>query len=264
MTSEDLKQYFVKNLTAADYYEEDQKFLDNMKVYFEIVLTFIYDVIKSRRFEGQKLLEIGSGATVHNIASASAYFPIIVQSDFLEDNCKALRDWLQGNTMLDWSKFLDIPARLEKYRGDRDVMIATLESRIRRNVKAVVHCDVHTESILRLEEVPPEAVPPYDLIISILCFEVTCSNFQEFVGVLRRVNSLLRKGGGILMSSILGQEDWHVKEKTYLSLKLSLNEILSALDMAGFGHHDIKEFSPMKTHYLKHYDGYYCVASEKL
>ncbi|GBM07038.1 hypothetical protein AVEN_82247-1, partial [Araneus ventricosus] len=70
----------------------------------------------SGRFEGKKLLEVGSGATVHNIASASAYFPIIVQSDFVEDNLENLKLWHKGQSPLDWSAFLDIVASLEDFK----------------------------------------------------------------------------------------------------------------------------------------------------
>ncbi|GFT23171.1 hypothetical protein TNCV_1858891 [Trichonephila clavipes] len=67
-------------------------------------------------FKGKKLLEIGSGATVHNIACASAYFPIIVQSDFVKDNREALKRWLKKDSPLDWSEFLNIPARMEDFQ----------------------------------------------------------------------------------------------------------------------------------------------------
>ncbi|GBO34974.1 hypothetical protein AVEN_125891-1, partial [Araneus ventricosus] len=71
------------------------------------------------RFEGKKLLEVGSGATVHSIASASAYFPIIVQSDFVEDNLENLKLWHKGQSPLDWSAFLDIVASLEDFKSHR-------------------------------------------------------------------------------------------------------------------------------------------------
>ncbi|GFT19439.1 uncharacterized protein NPIL_227561 [Nephila pilipes] len=112
----DIKNNFNENLKAIEYHKELHEVLKFIRISYELTSSFIYDVVKSRRFEGKKLLEIGSGATVHNIASASAYFPIIVQSEFVEDNREALKDWLNGNSPLDWSEFLSAPARLEDFK----------------------------------------------------------------------------------------------------------------------------------------------------
>ncbi|GFS43635.1 hypothetical protein NPIL_282771 [Nephila pilipes] len=116
-SEDDMKKNFNENLKAIEYHKELNDNLKRITIYYELTSSFIYDVVKSRRFEGEKLLEIGSGATVHNIASASAYFPIIVQSEFVEDNREALKDWLKGNSPLDWSDFLSMPARLEDFKG---------------------------------------------------------------------------------------------------------------------------------------------------
>ncbi|PRD30785.1 UNVERIFIED_CONTAM: Nnmt [Trichonephila clavipes] len=216
------------------------------------------------RFDGKKLLEIGSGATVHNIASASAYFPIIVQSDFVKDNREALKRWLKEDSPLDWSEFLNIPARLEDFRSDVRQVTSNLESRIRRSVKSVVHCDILTDGVLNLEEIPAEAAPPYDLIISILCIEVPCADFESFVSALKRINKLLRKGGGIIISSLYDCEKWKVGDKEFPNLKISLKNILAAMDMAGFGNHDMKSYSPINSAFAEQHSGYYCLASEKL
>ncbi|GFY52480.1 uncharacterized protein TNIN_308681 [Trichonephila inaurata madagascariensis] len=85
----DIKKTFIENLKAFGYHEL-HKIFQEIEIYFEITSAFIYDV-KSQRFKSKKLLEIGSGATVHHIACASAYFPIIVQSDFVKDNREALK-----------------------------------------------------------------------------------------------------------------------------------------------------------------------------
>ncbi|GFR30213.1 nicotinamide N-methyltransferase [Trichonephila clavata] len=255
----------MDDLKAEEYHKQHHIWLQEVKIYFEITLTFIYDVVKSQRFKGKKLLEIGSGATVHNIVSASAYFPIIVQSDFARDNRETLKRWLKEDSPLDWSEFLNIPARLEDFRSiDVRQITSNLESRVRRSVKAVVHCDILTDGVLNLEEIPAEAAPPYDLIISILCIEVPCIDFECFVSALKRINKLLRKGGGIIMSSVYNCDKWTVGDKEFPNLKISLKNILTAMDMAGFGNHDLKSYSPIDSAPRITHGGYYCLASEKL
>ncbi|GBM44499.1 hypothetical protein AVEN_15023-1 [Araneus ventricosus] len=216
------------------------------------------------RFKGKKSLEIVSGATVHNIASASAYFPIIVQSDFVKDSRKLLKLWLSGDSSLDWTEFLNLPAKLEKPEGNLYEVRQKLESRIRSMVKAVVHCDILSDGVLKTEDLTPESSPPYDLIISVLCLEVPCLNFESFVNVLKRLNKLLRKGGGILISSVLDIEDWEVEGKKFPHLKIDLKDILLALDTSGFGNHVVKYMSPKNPSYEELQYEYYCIASEKL
>ncbi|GBM78725.1 hypothetical protein AVEN_244398-1 [Araneus ventricosus] len=264
MAEEVVKQNFKENLKAIEYHEELHGILRTLHIYFEITASFIYDVLKSRRFEGKKLLEVGSGATVHSIASASAYFPIIVQSDFVEDNLENLKLWHKGQSPLDWSAFLDIVASLEDFKSDVQEVRAKLESRIRKSVKAIVHCDFLKDGVLKLEEVPAEASPPYDLIIAVQCLEVPCGDLESFVNVLKRLKKLLRKGGGLILSSFHDCEEWEVRKKKFPHLKISLKEIVAALDKAGFGNHDVKRFSPLVTDYNLTYGGYYCIATEAL
>ncbi|GFR30211.1 hypothetical protein TNCT_670681 [Trichonephila clavata] len=218
-----------------------------------------------KRFKGKKLLEIGSGATVHNIACASAYFPIIVQSDFVKDNRETLKRWLKEDSPLDWSEFLNIPAQMEDFQSDVNEVRAKLESRIRSSVKAVVHSDILIDGVLSFEEIPAGATPPYDLIISILCLEVPCVNFESFVNALKRLNKLLRKGGGIIMCSVYENSWWNVGKNIFPNLNVTLKEILLAMDLAGFGNYDLKSYSPLHTIHVKcEYGGFYCLASEKL
>ncbi|GFT23166.1 nicotinamide N-methyltransferase [Trichonephila clavipes] len=239
---------------------QHNKTTDKNLLLFPCICTSNY-----KRFKGKKLLEIGSGATVHNIACASAYFPVIVQSDFVKDNRETLKRWLKEDSPLDWSEFLNIPARMEDFQSDVNEVRAKLESRIRRSVKAVVQCDILTDGVLSFDEIPAEATPPYDLIIAISCVEVPCADFESFVNALKRINKLLRKGGGIIMSSFNENSTWNVGKNIFPNLSVTLKEILSAMDLAGFGNHDAKSYSPIhNTCALFEYSSFYCLASEKL
>ncbi|GFT52808.1 hypothetical protein NPIL_357681 [Nephila pilipes] len=149
-------------------------------------------------------------------------------------------------------------------RSDVHEVISKLEGRIRRSVKAVVHADILIDGVLNLDEIPDEATPPYDLIISIQCLEVPCANFGSFVDVLKRLNKLLRKGGGIIMSSFYECDKWYIGAKQFPNLKISLKNILKALDMAGFGYHDVKSFSALHATKPPQHGGSYFLVSEKL
>lgn len=64
-----------------------------------------------------RLLELGSGPTVHNVASASGFIPHIVLSEFVEANCEELRRWLKKEPgYLDWTPFIQRVAKAEGRR----------------------------------------------------------------------------------------------------------------------------------------------------
>lgn len=63
---------------------------------------------------------------MHNIASASAFIPYIVQSEFVEANCEALRFWLKKEPgHIDWTPFIRRVARAEgkRYGKNETVVI---------------------------------------------------------------------------------------------------------------------------------------------
>ena len=63
------------------------------------------------------MLEIGSGATVHGIASASRKYTSIVQSDYVLDNCEELKKWHLGESTLDWTQFLELVLSIDEKKG---------------------------------------------------------------------------------------------------------------------------------------------------
>ena len=78
------------------------------------MIIFIYSFIHfTGKLQGSKLLEIGSGATVHSVASASQHFKNIVMSDYVEDNLEELKKWLSGSSTI--RQFLDVQSGLEGY-----------------------------------------------------------------------------------------------------------------------------------------------------
>ncbi|GIX76052.1 uncharacterized protein CEXT_81501 [Caerostris extrusa] len=117
-SQDDVKKNFQENLKALEYHGEVMRLFNAWKIYYEITCSFISDVLKSRK----KLLEIGSGPTVHNIANASAYFPTIVQSDFVENNVENLKRWHKQLSPLDWTGMLNIAAALEDFRNVQNML----------------------------------------------------------------------------------------------------------------------------------------------
>lgn len=258
-SEEMIKENYAENLKAvsyvsmlADAYKDDVRIL-------RIPLMFIHDVMQSGRFKGSRLLEIGSGAVVHNIASASAFFPNIIMSDYVEDNCEELKSWLNGQSSL--KQFLDFQAELEGYADNLEMGHEMLKNRIRNSIKQVVRCDVLNDSIL-LGEVKSTVAPPYDAIISSLCLEAAPPDYEGFILVLKRISKLLRSGGGLILVGFLHGKEWKAGETDFHYIQISKEDLTSALEKSGFGNINMKVHEKMNISY--EHEELYCLAAEKM
>ncbi|XP_035215692.1 indolethylamine N-methyltransferase-like [Stegodyphus dumicola] len=262
---ESTKEVYQNNFKGEEYNEELKDLLPAAEPIFEFSLAFIQEVIQSKKFEGTKLLEIGSASTIHNIASASSYYTNIVQSEFTECSREALKRWHKGEISLDFA-FLKIVAKLEGYGDDLEKGRKILESRVRNAVKCVVSCDLLSNEILKMEElISSETQPPYDLIITMLTLESACPDSQHFLAALKGINKLLRKGGGLVASGFENGGRWKVGRKWFPYLQHNVQDIVRALKEAGFGNITFKIYYPQEARiYYKHDDVFYCFAAEKL
>ncbi|KAG8178326.1 hypothetical protein JTE90_026294 [Oedothorax gibbosus] len=231
---------------------------------FEFMLEFLSDVVESGQFEGTKVLEIGSGATVHGIASASRKYTSIVQSDYVLDNCEELRKWHLGESTLDWTQFLELVLSIDEKKGKPPITIPELESRIRTTVKRVVRGDLLSDQILPLENLTPDTLPPYDLIICILCVETVAQDKDSYGDILKRLNGLLRIGGGLVVCGYENGSPWIVEGHTFHHVKLSMADIKYAFVKAGFGIRELKTLPKIESAYEYDYDNLFCIAAEKL
>ncbi|GIX92961.1 indolethylamine N-methyltransferase [Caerostris darwini] len=228
-----IKEDYLKNLDPQKFKEFKLEGLkaDKAENNYDFWFKCLHEFFSSRNYSGERMLEIGSGPTVHNIATASAYFPYIVQSEFVESNCEQIRKWLRKDPdCLDWRAFLQRIAGAEG-RADVDSAVPEIEARIRSAVKTVVHADVLDEPI-----VPEEHTrEPYDLVLSSLTFETAAANLDSYSNILGRVSRLLRKGGKLILISATRCSYWQVGENRFHCLSLEEPQIEGALRENGFG-----------------------------
>ncbi|GFR00492.1 uncharacterized protein TNCT_365381 [Trichonephila clavata] len=255
-----MKEHYNANLKAKTYNAKFNRLFNMINENFEFILRFLHNVVQSDRFKGSKVLEIGSGATVHNIASASAKYSVIVQSDYVMDNCEELKKWHSGESVLDWSQFLNMVLEIE---GSK-MTLQDLETRIRKSVKCVVRGDLLSDGVLDEQELTPETSSPYDLVISVLCIETAASNFEDYVAILKRINNLLRLGGGLVVCGYENGSPWKIGSNYFPHVKLPIEQISKALEQAGFKICELKMLPKIKSDYDYEYDHIFCVAAEKL
>ena len=69
------------------------------------------------QYKGQRLIEVGTGPTLHTVLSACAHYQDIVLSDFTEVNRTELEKWLSREAgHFDWSAHMQFVCELEGSR----------------------------------------------------------------------------------------------------------------------------------------------------
>ncbi|XP_015919260.2 nicotinamide N-methyltransferase [Parasteatoda tepidariorum] len=233
---EKIKEDYQKNLDPIEFQEFKLKGLKNEKTEnnYDFWFSCLYEYFTTEKFSGARLLDLGSGPTVHNVATASAYFPHIVLSEFVESNCEQLRKWVRKDPdCIDWSPFLERVAKAEK-RTDVKAAAKEIEDRIRSSVKAVIHCDVLDDQVIAKEY----AQQPYDMILTALTLETAAVDLKSYSKIVGRVNQLLRKGGKLVMIGPIKCTYWKVGDNKFHCLPVGEDDIQKALEKNGFG--DIK------------------------
>ena len=116
-------------------------------------------------------------------------------------------------------------------------VIQTREETLRKAIKAVVPCDITKD--------PPIAKGyegPYDVVLSMLCIENGCLTKQEYKAAMKRIATLLKTGGNLLLhSTVRNREEgddtpgyYYVGEKRHIQIALPLQFVLTTLKECGF------------------------------
>ena len=109
---------------------------------------------------------------------------------------------------------------------------------VRKVIKAVVPCDVHSDS-----PIPSQYVDQYDIniVTEFLCLPAACATKEEYIAALFRLCALVKPGGTILLCELEGKEEeaptptsYHVGSQIFSDLQISKEFKSMMLKQAGF------------------------------
>ncbi|KAL0994884.1 hypothetical protein UPYG_G00128740 [Umbra pygmaea] len=183
------------------------------------------------RYRGQRLIEVGTGPTIHTLISASQYYDEIVVSDYVDSNRREIERWLNAEEgCFDWSAHIQYICDLE---GARTPQIIT--DTLRQKVKQVLKCDICLENPFH-----PVTVPPADCVISSLCLEAACKDRESYRRSLSSMVGLLKPGGVLVLVGDLEESYYMVGEQRFACVNLSQEFIRTTLSELGL---DVEEFT---------------------
>lgn len=140
-----------------------------------------------------------------------------------------------------------------------------IESRIRKNVKRVTRCDATEDGILLEKDTNPETSPPYDVVISCLCLEECPVNFKCYGDIMKRINTLIKPDGWLLLAGFLGGNSWKTGGHRFHHLNIDEPDLLFALTEAGFGEIEMQTMATVCVEYTNFtHEKLFCLVAKKL
>uniref|UniRef100_A0A8C4Q8B2 Nicotinamide N-methyltransferase n=1 Tax=Eptatretus burgeri TaxID=7764 RepID=A0A8C4Q8B2_EPTBU len=174
---------------------------------------------------GQRLLDIGSGPTIYQVLSACENFEEIYLSDYIEQNRQQLQCWLDASPdAFDWNHIIKFVCKIE----GNQVSWEEKAAKLRKRVRAVMHCDVRHDPPLDTDRAP------FDCIMSSFCLDVACTDEKNFRDAVTYLANLLKPGGLLLTVVATGREFYSVgKEKFGFAFVMSEDMARHAMEVAG-------------------------------
>ncbi|KAG7315800.1 hypothetical protein KOW79_020666 [Hemibagrus wyckioides] len=234
------------HFTEAEYYQkcfDSRAYMNNFysrpeghsdeNNYLSFVLGCLSRIFSTGEYKGRKLIEVGSGPTIHTVISACQHYHELVLSDFVDGNREEIKKWINNEEgCFDWKPIIEYVCELDG-KSSSDV-----EVKLRQKIKQVLKCNVLLENPFH-----PESIEPADCVITSLCLEAACKDMQLYTDALCGVTKLLRPGGVLVMVGVLGETFYRVDEIHFSCLRLSKENIEDVVSKLGFTVQEFNIFS---------------------
>ena len=102
-----------------------------------------------------------------------------------------------------------------------------LEERVRSTTKEIVPCDVMKEPVV------DHPNRPFDAILTTLCIEETCSDFEGYKANIQQLVGVLKPGGYLFIGTMLGMTFYRVQGQVIPATHLTEEQVKEALTNAG-------------------------------
>ncbi|HEX9921165.1 MAG TPA: hypothetical protein VGD99_00750, partial [Anaerolineae bacterium] len=127
----------------------------------------------------------------------------------------------------DWLPYIEMVLEEESMPVTPEA-VARWAADMRRKVTNLCRCDALAQAPLG-----PDA-RQYDLVVAQAVTDSVATNFSEWVQVMDNISSLVKPGGGLLISVITGTEYYSIGRKRYPNLHLTAEDIFKGYEAAGY------------------------------
>ncbi|OWF34651.1 nicotinamide N-methyltransferase-like [Mizuhopecten yessoensis] len=237
------------------WYVEHFNATDEALIIMQTDLDNLHKIFTEYNIGGKRLLDVGTGPTIHSVISASRHVDEIFLSDYAPQNLEYLRKWLK--------KDISEPTKIIDYVISLEGCKMTAEERgnqVREKVRGILPIDVTSETPLGSAYDGGK----FDVIISSYCIEAAVLDVTGYRRCIEHVSSLLNKGGVLINIGDLEGEYSQVGAYKFQGVSINKQEVQSAMAQAGYTIKLYSEF-PVTVEEARYTDtnGYYIVVATK-
>lgn len=218
----------MKTFSAKDYLNEYYTTLSSENIYLMDWYSDLYANIEIP--EKAKLLEVGGGPTVYQLASAAYKIKNITFTDYLKENLDEIREWADGDSDF-WDKFIEYTLQKE----GKTVNNKTVKQRKQEIIGALKKIEQLDISVLNYKH-----ENRYDIIQSNFCLESSTGDTDRYKKMLHNLSRYVKPGGTLLMTALEGAVAYKVGEKYFSAIYLDETSITKYLNEVGFEVESIK------------------------
>ncbi|KAL5505881.1 hypothetical protein EMCRGX_G007420 [Ephydatia muelleri] len=149
--------------------------------------------------DSMTMLNYGGGPDLLPLLYAAHKIKGYVHADYAPNNLREVENWTTGDpSAFNWQRHLGYCLELES-RGES---VERREKRMREVIKAVVHCDMMAEQIIR-----KEYQGPYDYVICSGVLDSVCQSTESFSTAVKRLSDLVKVGGYLHIEMSYGTDE---------------------------------------------------------
>lgn len=190
------------------------------------IAEFVRGFLVSRGKKFAKMLDFGSGPTIHHVALFAPHVERVYIADFLKSNLKEINDWIEKRGH-DWTPYIrDILAREGKAS---DAAIAGRMRMLRSKIKGLHHCNA-----LNAAPFGDAVEAPFPLVTSFYCLECIGHEKARWKLAMRNMTSLVAPGGWVVMSALRDTDKYIVGGQEFPATRINEHDMRKTLVACGF------------------------------
>ncbi|XP_053311769.1 nicotinamide N-methyltransferase-like [Spea bombifrons] len=187
-------------------------------------MEYLYKV--SGLIKGDMLIDITIGPVICHLLPICEFFKEITVLEFNDLCISELEKWIKGHDeAYDWSHASKFVTDLEGKSG----WWQEKETMLKRKMNRIVKCDLSKDN-----PTDPLVLPKADCVISGYLLEVTSKDKNEYMSNLRKISSLLKPGGRLILLAAINMSYYKIGEHKYASLSYDEEFLKVALKSEGY------------------------------
>jgi hypothetical protein len=192
------------------------------------LLEFYHKIYKEVSSEAT-LLEFGGGPTIYQLISAAQNVKEIVFAEYLECNRKEVSSWIKAEQgSVNWDEYLDYVLELD-YQVVSDKNRRKLRDSLINKITAIIECNAYLPEVLISVK-----HKQFDIVSSGFCLECISSSEKDFTGFIKKVTTLVKKDGQLVMTLLKNSEFYTINQLSFPTFPIDEEYINNLLAELGF------------------------------